>query len=116
MPYPVTGIALLFVLACGTYVLNACFGVSVRSGLVDSSGFRWVHHALYVVTFGLALVAASSLWWSRNEAGWYLIPALVALAALPYVGSARRHPCRHVCAALVPMPFYILSLIVALSS
>lgn len=111
-----TAMALLFVLACATYLLNACFGVAVRTGLVDSSGFRWLHHGLYVATFGLALVAASSLWWSRTQAGWYLLPALVALAALPYVGSARRHPYRHVCAAMVPLPFYILSVIVALAS
>lgn len=111
-----TGIELLFVLASGTYILNAFFGVSVRAGIVDSSGFRWLHHGLYLATFVLALLAASSLWWSPNQAGWYLIPAVLALAALPYVGSARRHPRRHVYAALVPLPFYILSLIVALTS
>lgn len=83
---------------------------------MNSTGFRWLHHGLYVLTFALALTAASSVWWSFNRAGWYLIPALVALAALPYVGSARRHPFRHVCAALLPSPFYILSLAVALSS
>lgn len=111
-----TAIALLFASACATYLLNACFGVAVRAGLVDSSGFRWFHHGFYVVTFTLALIAASSLWWSRSQAGWYLIPALVALAALPYIGSARRHPYRHACAAMVPLPFYILSVMVALAS
>lgn len=111
-----TGIYLLFVLASGTYVLNAFFGVFVRTGIVDSSGFKWLHHGLYTATFVLALVAASSLWWSPNRAGWYLIPAVLALGALPYVGSARRHPRRHICAALVPLPFYILSLVVALTS
>lgn len=98
------------------YLLNACFGVAVRTGLINSSGFRWYHHWFYVVTFALALLAASSLWWSRSQAGWYLIPALVALAALPYIGSARRHPYRHAWAAMVPLPFYILSVIVALAS
>jgi hypothetical protein len=112
----VSGIAVLVALACATYVLNAGFGVSVRTGLVDSSGFRWLHHALYAVTFLLALVAASSLWWSPSRAGWYLIPVLAALAVLPYIGSARRHPYRHMCAALLPLPFYILSLLAALSS
>lgn len=111
-----TETALLFVLASGTYVLNACFGVSVRMRLVDSGGFRWIHHGLYVVTFAAALLAAGSAWWSHNPAGWYLIPALIALAALPHVGSARRHPHRHICAALVPLPFYILSLTTALRS
>lgn len=112
----VSGIAVLVTFAFATYVLNAGFGVSVRAGLVDSSGFRWVHHALYAVTFCLALVAASSLWWSPSRAVWYLIPVLAALAALPYIGSARRHPHRHVFAALLPLPFYILSLLAALSS
>ena len=111
-----TPAAVLCFLACGVYALNAGFGVSVLIGRVDSSGFRWVHHGLYVVTVALAVLAASSLWWSRSPAGWYLIPALIALVALPYVGSARRHPFRHVCAALVPLPFYILSLAVVLSS
>jgi hypothetical protein len=112
----VSGIAILVAFAGATYLVNAGFGVSVRAGLVDSSRFRWVHHALYVVTFSLALVAASSLWWSAGRAGWYLIPALAALAALPYTGPARRHPYRHMCAALLPLPFYILSLLTALNS
>jgi hypothetical protein len=111
----VSGIAVLVALACAAYALNAGFGVAVRAGLVDSSGFRWIHHALYAVTFFLALVAAGSLWWSPSRAGWYLIPVLVGLAALPYIGSARRHPYRHVCAALLPLPFYILSLLAALN-
>lgn len=111
-----SGVTLLVVLATGTYVVNACFGVSVRTGLLDSSGFRWLHHGLYVLTVCFALGAVSSLLWSPSQAGWYLIPVLVALAALPYAGSARRHPFRHACAALVPLPFYILSLAVVLSS
>lgn len=111
-----TGTALLFLLAFGIYVLNACFGASVRVGLISSAGFRWAHHALYLLTFITAITAASSVWWGGSQAGWYLLPALAALAALPYIGSARSHPCRHILAALLPLPFYILSLIAALRS
>lgn len=108
------GAAGVVALAFGLYAANAVFGASVRTGLINSQGFHWIHHALYVATLSLGLVALSSLWWSSSTAGWFLIPALVALVALPYAGSARRHPYRHIWAALVPLPFYILSLIVAL--
>ena len=108
--------ALVVVLACVAYAANAGFGMAVRGGLIESRGFRWVHHGLYLATLGLALAAVSSLWWSSSTAGWFLVPVLIALAALPYVGSARRHPNRHICAALVPLPFYILGLSTALRS
>lgn len=107
--------ALVLVLAFAAYAVNACFGAAVLTGRVNSRGFRWLHHVLYVITVVLALAAVLSLLWSSNKAGWYLLPVLGVLAALPYVGSARRHRRRHMVAALIPLPFYALALALAFS-
>lgn len=110
-----SGHSLLFVLAAAAYAVNALFGASVRLRWIDSGSFRWVHHALYAITVILTLTAISTLAWSGSIAGWYLLPAVVPLAALPYVGSARRHTGRHIAVALVPLPFYIVSVLVSLT-
>lgn len=105
----------IFVTAASAYAINALFGAAVRLRLIDSSGFRWTHHGLYIITFVLTVAAVSTLLWSDSPAGWYLLPAVVPLAALPYAGSARRHPARHMAVALLPLPLYILSLIIVLA-
>lgn len=111
-----TPAALVFVLASSAYAVNVAFGASVRVRWLDSSRFRWVHHGLYILTFALTAAAVSSLFWSSTHAGWWLLPALIPLAALPYLGSARKRPGRHIAAALVPLPFYILGLVVAFAA
>ncbi|NJC22857.1 hypothetical protein BJ994_001933 [Arthrobacter pigmenti] len=106
---------LVLVLAAGAYAVNAAFGASVRLRWLDSTRFRWVHHGLYIATFLLTVAAISSVLWSSSRAGWYLLPAVVPLAVLPYAGSAHKHPGRHIVVALGALPFYILGLAVAFS-
>lgn len=107
--------AVWFAMAAGAYVVNAAFGGAVRLRMFSSAGFRWAHHALYILTFVLTAAAISTLWWSESPAGWYLLPAVVPLVVLPYAGSARKHGGRHIAIASAAAPFYLLSLIVVLT-
>jgi hypothetical protein len=97
----------LFTAAAASYTANCALGASVAVRLIDTRNFRWVHHALYIATFGLALAAFSSAWWGRprdavGSAAAALAPALVPLAVIPYAGT---HTRRHPLIALMAAPF-----------
>ena len=95
--------AILFTAAAGSYAANCALGAAVATRRLDTGGFHWVHHALYVCTSTLALAAVSSLLWSESRAGWWLLPAAVPLVLIPYVSShSRRHPAL----ALTAAPFF----------
>lgn len=87
-----------------SYLANLALGTLVATRRLDSSGFHWLHHALYVCTVVLAVAAvAAGLAW-RPLAGWLLLPALVPFALIPFLGtSGVRHPI----AGLAPAPFYL---------
>jgi hypothetical protein len=101
----------LFVAASVSFVVNALFGASVKAGLVNSAPFHWVHSALYICTFALAAAAISTVFWGDSVAGWFLLPAIVPLAILPYV---RSRSWGHVALALSVAPFLALGLSVSL--
>ncbi|MCU1479645.1 MAG: hypothetical protein JWQ19_431 [Subtercola sp.] len=103
----------LFVAACVSFTVNALFGTSVRAGIVNSAGFHWVHSALYICTFVLTGAAISTVFWGGGVAGWFVLPAVVPLAALPYVHA---RSWGHVALALSAAPFVAAGLIVALTS
>lgn len=99
--------------AAVTYTLNCLLGSSVALRLVDTRGFRWVHHALYIATCALSLLAASGAFWASprrtaRESAALLLPAAVPLAAIPYLGT---HGTRHPIVALMAAPFFLASLI-----
>jgi len=102
---------LWFGLAGGSFLANCALGLGVALRWIGTSGFRWVHHALFAVTCVLAAVAASSLLWSASPAGWFLLPAAVPLAALPAVGSSSIS--RHATLAMAAAPFFLVSVLVA---
>jgi hypothetical protein len=99
----------LFTAAASAYGANLALGTAVALRLVDTSSFRWIHHAVYIATCVLAGAAASSVLWSRSRAGLALLPAAVPLAALPRIGSRPRR--RHALVALAAAPFFVLGLI-----
>jgi hypothetical protein len=76
---------------------------------------RWVHHALYLTTSVLTVSATVALLLGPPEgakqgrAGWFLLPALAPLAAIPFLGSSAAHRRRHTLVALIPAPFYAMS-------
>ena len=94
-----------------SYAANLALGTLVATRRVDSSGFHWLHHALYVCTFVLAAagVAAGLAW--RPVAGWLLLPALVPFALIPFLGT---RGAAHPIAGLAPAPFYLAAAAAAL--
>lgn len=100
--------AILFTAAASSYVANCALGLGVATRMVNTSRAHWVHHALYICTSTLAAAAASSLIWSRNRAGWWLLPAAVPLAVIPQISS---HSRRHVLVAASAAPFFAAGLV-----
>lgn len=105
----------LFTAAAVAYGANCALGASVATRLIDTSRFRWLHHALYIVTC-TAVAAAVVVGWSRGprssdrRAAVALLPAAAPLTAIPSLGShGRRHPLT----ALAAAPFLVAGLILA---
>ena len=99
--------------AAVAYTLNCLLGTSVALRLVDTRGYRWLHHALYAATCVLSLLAVTGAFWAvprrtARESAALLLPAAVPLAAIPYLGT---HSKRHPIVALVAAPFFLASLI-----
>lgn len=111
-----TNAAPLFVAASVAYGANAALGTAVATKVIDTSNFRWLHHALYIATCTIVAAAFSALLWgtprsASRRAAWALAPAAVPLAAIPYFGShGRRHPL----VALAAAPFVIAGLVCSL--
>lgn len=106
----IVGVALAA--ASVSYASSITLGLLVASRRVDSSGFHWLHHALYVATFVLAAAAIAAGLWHQPAVGWILLPVVVPFALIPFIGTrGRRHPI----AGLIPAPFYIAAAVALLS-
>ncbi|WP_245861293.1 hypothetical protein [Microbacterium aurantiacum] len=106
----------MFAAAVTAYAANCALGAAVAAKVIDTSGFRWLHHVLYIAT---CVTTATAIGVARRagprsasrRAGLALLPAVVPLAAIPYVGThSRRHPL----VALAAAPFLIAGLAFAL--
>lgn len=93
--------------ASASYAANCALGASVATGLVNTRGHRWVHHALYVTTSTLTGAATVALLIHRDGALWPLLPTLPVLAAMPRASA--RTP-RHAQVGLSAAPFYVTTL------
>lgn len=95
--------------AAGFYLANCALGIAVATGRVDTSGYRWVHHALYVCTLSLTVASLGLAARARRpQEAVPLAGAVVPLAMIPFVGThGRRHPATASTAA----PFYAAALI-----
>jgi len=108
-----TDAAPLFLAAGAAYAANCALGSAVALRLIDTRGFRWFHHALYITTCTTAAAAFSAAWWGRprpasRRAAVALAPAALLLAAIPFLGThSRRHPI----VALAAAPFIVAGLI-----
>jgi len=107
----------LFVGAAAAYVANVGLGTAVATKVIDTSNFRWVHHALYIATCAMTAAAvAGGLLWAEprrasRRAALALLPAAAPLAAIPYLGTrSRRHPLT----ALAAAPFILAGLMCSL--
>lgn len=94
--------------AAVSYLASCALGTGVATGVVVTGRARWVHHALYVVTATLTGLALGAAAYGRRRSGWWLLPAAVPLAVVPYAGS--RLP-RHALVAAAAAPFYAAALV-----
>lgn len=110
-----TDAAPLFAAAAVAYTANVALGSAVAARVMDTSDFRWLHHAMYIATCVTSAAAFSAAIWGRpkyasRRAALALAPAAVPLAAIPSLGShGRRHPLT----ALAAAPFIVAGLVCA---
>ncbi|WP_447911884.1 hypothetical protein [Microbacterium phyllosphaerae] len=110
-----TDAAPLFTVAAGAYVANVALGSAVAAKIIDTSNFRWLHHAIYIATCVASAAAFSGIVWgtpkhASRRAALALAPAAAPLAAIPYLGThSRRHPI----VALAAAPFIVAGLVCA---
>src|SRR5690606_35956321 len=81
-----TTAAPVFAAAAATYAANCALGAATAAGVVDTSGFRWLHHALYGATCVAVTAALSAVRWgvprrASRRAALMLAPAAIPLAA-----------------------------------
>lgn len=99
--------------AAASYTANCALGAAVKVRIVDSSGFHWAHHALYVATCVLGGLAVSSSVWgrasdgSRTRVGHVLAPAALPLALIPAISTKGSS---HVLIGLAAAPFFVAAL------
>ena len=93
--------------AAGAYAANCALGTAVALRALDTSGYRWVHHALYIVTVATTSLAALAGLQRRSAPGLAVAPALLPLAFLPFLGHEV-----HATTALAAAPWYVGSLLV----
>ena len=90
-----------------SYLASCTLGAGVATGSLRTGRARWLHHALYISTATLTAVALAATVRERRSAGWWLLPAAVPLAAVPYAGTRSR---RHILVAVSAAPFYVAAL------
>lgn len=105
-------VAAALAVASVSYASSIALGVLVATRRVDSNGFHWLHHALYIATFVLAAAAVAAGLWREPRVGWVLLPALVPFALIPFVAT---HGVRHPITGLVPAPFYLAAAVALLA-
>lgn len=96
-------------IAGACYAANTALGLSVASGLVDTSGARWVHHGFFVATAtttGLALVLGAA---RRDPSAVALGAAVIPLVLLQRRGS--RPLSRHARTAALAAPCFAAALL-----
>ncbi|MEZ0163484.1 hypothetical protein AB2L27_01745 [Kineococcus sp. LSe6-4] len=97
----------LLVAATSAYLANCALGTAVATGLVDTSGARWVHHAVFVATATLTAAAGADLARRRSGAFWRLAPVAAPLLAIP---STPARSGWHPVIALTAAPAYAAAL------
>ncbi|MGI4896773.1 MAG: hypothetical protein ACRYF3_16845 [Janthinobacterium lividum] len=88
--------------------MNCALGGAVALRVLDTSDFRWVHHAVYIATVALTAAAAVDLARRRDAALFRLLPVAVPLALIPRVSARSR---RHALVAASAAPAYAATLL-----
>ncbi|RKS72451.1 hypothetical protein CLV35_2695 [Motilibacter peucedani] len=103
--------AALVAVAATAYACNVLLGVLVQRRLVDTSGVRWLHHALFFAVAASATAAVGAALLTRTWPALLLAPALGAWLVMPRLPGGTT---RHRATALGVMPFYALALVLVL--
>ncbi|MCU1545838.1 MAG: hypothetical protein JWP30_938 [Homoserinimonas sp.] len=94
-------VAIFVTAAAASYTANCMLGVAVATRALDTRTVHWIHHTLYVCT--VAVTGASILAGARM-----LLPAIVPLSVIPFVGAGTP---RHPIVALAAAPFFIAAFV-----
>lgn len=108
-PRPLPPTPALIRAATAAYLANIALGTAVRARVIDTSGYRWAHHLLYLGTAALTLTAVVTGLVRRAPQTALLAPAVVPLAALPYAGQRM-----HARVALAAAPWFAGAALTAL--
>jgi MFS family permease len=100
----------LFTAAATSYALNCALGTSVAAHRLDTSGWRWVHHAAYVLAAVASAAAFICAVRRRHPAAAAIAPAAVPLLLIPRVSAKTRG---HVAIALSAAPFVATGTVLA---
>lgn len=98
----------LLVAAAVSYAANCALGAAVALRVVDTSRYRWTHHAVFVTTAALTGVAAVDLVRRRDRRVLRLAPVAVPLLLVPRVSARTRG---HVLVAASMAPAYVAALL-----
>lgn len=94
-----------------SYLAGCALGVSVASGRLDTSGIRWVHHALFASTVTLTAAGAATGLRRPSAASALLAATVVPLSRIAVIGARDRG--QHTRIALAPAPLYAASVLMA---
>lgn len=87
--------------ATGLFLANFILGLLVQFGIVDTTPFRWLHHALFFAAFAAAALAVASGFRLDAPYRWTLLPVLVLYAVLPRIRAGTAGHAALACGALV---------------
>lgn len=91
----------MFYLAAVLFLANFVLGLLVQFRLVDSSPFRWLHHALFFAAVASAALAAFVGYLQGAPYLWPLLGVLALFAVLPRVKAGTAGHAALASAALV---------------
>lgn len=91
---------MIFSAATGLFAATFILGLLVQSGIVDTTPFRWLHHALFFGVVVSAMLAVAEGFWLGAPYRWTLLPALVLFAVLPRVRAGTAGHAALACGAL----------------
>jgi len=94
---------LIFYAATALFVANFALGVLVQFGIVDTTPFRWLHHALFFAVFASAALAVVVGFVQAAPYRWVLLPVLGLYVLLPRI---RAGTAGHAALASLAMIFY----------
>ena len=94
---------MIFYAATALFVANFALGVLVQFGIVDTTPFRWLHHALFFAVFASAALAVVVGFVQAAPYRWALLPVLGLYVLLPRI---RAGTAGHAALASLAMIFY----------